>query len=126
MYYRKALSKADRARLKQAAKVASTSDCDQRHGAIITMGGAVQSVAVNRHRNHPLVVSSPWSDCSTHAEDAALKALDYYAPGGTIYIARVGKKGSALMSYPCDACLIKIKQAGIKRVVWTLENQAWC
>lgn len=68
-------------------------------------------------RNHPMIVSDPHTDSSTHAEIGALRMASD-ARGATVYVARLGGHGPAL-SKPCEACEESLRAAGVKRVVWT-------
>lgn len=115
----KGISKRDEAWLRQATKIAQSSSCRYRHGCIITVGGSVQAVGVNSDRNNPNIVSDPMRESSIHAEHAALRALDFWCPGATIYVARAGWRNRPTDSHPCDQCIDKIKKAGIKRIVYT-------
>lgn len=123
VYNRKLHSKKDRKFLASAKKIASTSTEKCMHGAVIVRGGAVQAVGVNTFRNHPSNMSNPSQESSEHAEIAALRALGGSAKGATIYVARVNRQGEERMSKPCDACEHAIIEAGIKRVVFTIEGE---
>lgn len=66
--------------------------------------------------SHPLF--SPWSQ---HAEfDAIIRAgIDNLTTKKTtLYSARVGADGRALMSKPCSHCMEWIRKARIRKVVW--------
>lgn len=91
-----------------------------KHGAVIVRGGSVISVGINKNRNHPTVVSSEHikTHCSVHAEVDAIRKVKN-AKGATIYVARVNKSGGDLLSRPCDRCHKAIKDAGIRKVVYT-------
>lgn len=109
--------------LRQATRVASLSTCRFKHGAVITKGGSVIAVGVNSDRNHPCIVSNPKTEASIHAEAAVIKACaGVDLRGATIYVARVYKNGQQAMSKPCIYREQLIKLAGIKRVVWAIEN----
>lgn len=122
------LSNRDVAYLKVALALAETSECRMRHGAVVVRGGSVIATGVNRHRNHPLVLSTlddARTQASTHAEINALKHIDIYRPvtnGAVIYIARVNKQGKPMMSRPCNQCFISLMEYGIKEVVYTLSE----
>lgn len=117
------LSNRDRARLDQAMRVAETSTCRKRHGAVVVRGGSVLSVGVNRYRTDKDYNFIPPGDISYHAEEAALRALGGSAKGGTIYVARLSAGSKPAMSKPCDNCMKLIKDAGIKKIVYTIDSQ---
>lgn len=91
-----------------------------KHGAVIVKGGRVISIGINKNRNHPTIVSSEHikTHCSVHAEVDALRKVKN-AKGATIYVARVNKRGQDRLSRPCDRCHKAIKDAGIRKVVYT-------
>jgi len=91
-----------------------------KHGAVIVKGGRVISIGINKNRNHPTVVSSEHikTHCSVHAEVDALRKVRN-AKGATIYVARVNKRGQDRLSRPCDRCHTAIREAGIRKVVYT-------
>lgn len=118
------LSKRDRARLSQASKVASVSDCKYKHGVVIVRGGRVLSIGTNSYRNYPMdfnVISK--EDSSVHAEEAALRALNGEAKGAIMFVARVNNMGIERMSRPCKRCMSQIRAAGIKRIVYTMDTE---
>lgn len=43
------------------------------------------------------------------------------ARGATVYVARLGGRGQAL-SKPCEACDEVMREAGVKRCVYTTED----
>lgn len=91
-----------------------------KHGAVIVKGGSVISIGINKNRNHPTVVSSEHikTHCSVHAEIDALRKVKS-AKGATIYVARSNKRGQDRLSRPCDRCHDAIREAGIRKVVYT-------
>jgi deoxycytidylate deaminase len=103
-----------------AVNVAQSSECRMKHGAVVVRGGSVISVGINKNRNHPTVVSSEHikTHCSVHAEIDALRKVKN-AKGATIYVARVNRKGQDRLSRPCDRCHDAIRDAGIRKVVYT-------
>lgn len=116
------MSRRDRSFLDLALKIAETSDCNSKHGAVIVKGGRVMSVGVNKFRNDPAFVPSDVKNgrgtiFSIHAEEFALsRAGD--VKGAVMYIARLSKRGPAF-SRPCNHCAKKLIKAGIKTVVYT-------
>jgi deoxycytidylate deaminase len=115
------LSAKDRTMIYRAQMVAATSNHRFQHGAIITDHGKVRAVGVNFARNDPRNVEIP--DSSVHAEIAALNSIRGNSQGLTLYVARQRKNGDAAQSKPCVSCQQKIEKAGIKRVVYTTDEQ---
>lgn len=105
--------------------VASVSTCKQQHGAIITKGGRVIAVGINRMRNDPsMPVTDPKTQFSVHAEVAAIKACgNTDLRGATIYVARVNKCGDPMMSKPCERCQAALVKAGIRKVYYTIDSE---
>lgn len=109
--------------LSLAQKVALASEQRQRHGAVITKGGRVMAVGINKFRNDPAVVPADQNEhgratiFSVCAErDALSRVVD--ARGAVVYVARVSSQGPAL-SRPCSICRKALKEAGVKAVVYT-------
>ena len=117
MYY-DGLSKTTRCFLQFAARLASTSECNYKHAAIIVKGGRVLGTGVNRTRNFCLNVDDPERCSSIHAEIAALKRCKD-VKDATIYIARVNRQGETRMSKPCNLCQEALDLAGVKKIVYT-------
>lgn len=77
-------------------------------------------MGVNKRTNDPYFHKDlHW--LSEHAEMAALRRCKR-TKGATIYVARINSRGQQRMSKPCPKCMRLIKQAGIKRVVYTIES----
>lgn len=93
----------------------------QRHGAVLVRSGRVISVGWNVLKNDPNNISEQHMDyCSVHAEAMAIARASRPA-GATIYIAR-NKSGQERFSKPCSGCERAILEAGISRVVYTVDN----
>lgn len=110
--------------LELAIKTAEMSECRQRHGAVITKGGSVLSIGWNKLKNHPSVLPEKeiLFHAGVHAEVDCIKKLGSSARGATIYIARINKGGEVRYSEPCKNCKRAIEQAGIKKVIYTIDN----
>lgn len=78
-------------------------------GAVVFRGGAVLSQAYNlgRETNHGTPTRG------RHAEERALSPYRDFT-GATICVARYDSK----ISRPCENCYQKIKEAGIRRIVY--------
>lgn len=106
--------------------LATFSTCSFRHGAVIVKGGRVISVGINSMRNHPDHVADARTQSSTHAEAAAIRAAGRYTDlsGATIFIARIARDGKTpMMSAPCVNCQKALKEAGIKKVFYTVDGE---
>ena len=125
LYYQQSgLSAKDRSRLNQALRIAENSECRQRHGAVLTQGGRVLGIGVNVNKNDPVYSGENQLAFSIHAEEAAIRAWGGSGlKGATMYVARLGKKGIPLNSRPCAKCQKMLKAAGIRRVVYTIDNE---
>lgn len=117
------LSKRDRAFLSVARYFATKSNARNTHGAVVVKGGRVVGTGYNRNRNHPMIVSPEHikTECSTHAEESAIRDAGYDVKNAIIYVARVNKHGEDRDSKPCPRCLSLIKESGIKRVIYTTQ-----
>lgn len=118
----KPLSNRQRKLLNLAVKLAETSEVQHRHGAVIVKGGRVISTGVNKWRNkqvNPQETPEYNPNLSYHAEVDAISHAGSDLNGATIYIARVNKHGHEQLSRPCVRCAKALKEAGIKKVVYT-------
>lgn len=117
------LTNAEAAHLSRAVKVATTSTMRQRHGAVIGLGRKTLAVGVNAFRSHPMHVTDPKREASFHAEVAVLRQLNYAINDkAVLFVARVNNAGDAMLSMPCPGCRIEIAKAGIRTVVFTVDN----
>ena len=120
------LSNKDTAFLKLAISLAGTSNCKQKHGAVIVRGGSVRATGVNKSRNDPAVFDNEYDVvrfAHRHAEFQAIKQLRHIVlPGATMYIARVNNQGLTRMSRPCGACYNLIDLYQIKQIIFTLDE----
>lgn len=118
------LSKTHRTRLNKAINLATLSEAKQRHGAAIYKGGSLLSIGVNVVKNDPFFVGDAAKNPNHHAETMAIRAAgrDSLA-GATLYVARVNRHGDPLYSRPCSTCMEAIELAGIKKIVYTVDNE---
>jgi len=110
-----------------AKYLASKSQARMKHGAIIVKGGRVIGTGFNKNRNNPLVVSENHikSHCSEHAEVNAIKDASYNVRNAILYVARVSKNGMDRNSKPCSQCFDIISKLGIKKIIYTVENNEY-
>jgi deoxycytidylate deaminase len=93
--------------LSLAAKLASTSQCRNKHGAVIVAGNRILATGVNRDCNSPRLfekMDEPNPHLSIHAEIRAIKKLKEIPRNTTIYVARVNRQGQLRLSKPCANC----------------------
>lgn len=119
------LSKKDKAYLSVARYFARKSIARNTHGAVVVKGGRVLGTGWNRDRNSPTIIDPDRikQDCSYHAEEVAIREAGSNLKGAVIYVARINKQGKDRDSKPCIKCSSLIKEAGIKRVVYTSEKE---
>lgn len=120
------LSNSQRSFLNLAMRAAESSDCQQRHGAIVVRGGSVLAIGVNKWRNDITMAGllhdqGRSTDISIHAEIDALSRVSN-PRGATIYVARVNRTGKARLSKPCINCAKALKKAGVSKIVYTLNT----
>ena len=116
----KSFSKRELNFLLLAARVAESSLCRQRVGAVVVKGGRVLGTATNADYNIPsnLEESKIAWHASVCAERRALSAIPGNVEGAVVFVARVARKdGSLAVSKPCWRCLRVMGERGIKRVV---------
>ena len=69
-------------------------------------------------------VHSPRPKVSIHSEVDAIRRCQN-TNKATLYVARIGRNNKIAMSRPCKACQIAIKDAGIRRVVYTVDGSTY-
>lgn len=93
-------------------------------GTVIKKGGAVQSIGWNIKKSDPLFLDDH-SNCSVHCEVHALRQMNYKAHGCIMFIARQLKGGGIGLAKPCANCQVIIKDSGIKRVTFTIDDDTY-
>jgi pyrimidine deaminase RibD-like protein len=118
------ISGRDIAYLSVARYFAKKSQAKNTHGAVVVKGGRVLGTGFNKNRNNPHYVSPEHikTDCSTHAEESAIRDAGCDVKGAIIYVARINKVGEDRDSKPCPRCLTLIKESGIKRIIHTTNS----
>jgi len=97
--------------LKMAAKQALKVPYNQRLGAVVVSGGRLLSRGFNDYTRN------------MHAECSALiKLWPSNCKGATLYVARLRKEQDWGMSRPCPECQKKIRELGIKEVIFTTND----
>lgn len=120
----KPVSRRQKSFLNLALRAAETSECIQKHGAILVRSGSVLSIGINKWRNNlapvqDIYINGCLESISIHAEVDALSRVAN-ANGATLYVARLRKDGSSALSKPCLNCEKKIREAGITKVIYTV------
>jgi pyrimidine deaminase RibD-like protein len=110
--------------LTYAIKIAESNECYIKwpFGCVIKKGGAVQAVGWNILKSEPYYLDDH-SNCSIHAEMHALRQMNYEAKGCVMFVARALRGGGSGLAKPCDDCQEVIRKAGVKRVVYTIDNE---
>tara|TARA_Y100000310_G_scaffold242284_1_gene246438 strand:- start:198 stop:644 length:447 start_codon:yes stop_codon:yes gene_type:complete len=111
-----------------AKKVALQSEFpDYRHGAVLVKGNSVRNTTYNKdnfcafgkrfQKNHT-------GRTTVHAELGVILGLDRsITSGATVYVARIGKLDEEYrLSKPCSMCHAALKYVGVKRVVYTIDD----
>jgi len=122
------MSKQDEKYMALASHYATLSDMRSRHGSVIVLHGSIVSWGYNHERNcfrdklgHPI---------SCHAEMSALREairklkLDPVKDLSTfrrmrLYVARRSAQGEYVDSKPCLQCYSKLKEMGVKRIMYS-------
>jgi len=102
---------------------------DHKHGAVLAKGGNILSVACNMLEfSQHAGLNRPFNDYtsgSLHAEIAALRGKSKTATRGAVmYVIRLGGQGAKelRLSAPCEMCQNAMRAAGIKRVIYSVDN----
>lgn len=117
------LSTRDQRWLAVAGRIAMESKERTKHGCVIVKSGAVQSKGTNTYRNQPGIIEEIEA-LSVHAEINAIKRGSDLR-GAVAYIARVNNHGEKRQSRPCPDCLKALKDAGVKRIVYTVSGEEY-
>lgn len=106
--------------MNRAIAFAKESTERHKHACLIVRGGSLQAFGINSNRNIPGIVQEI-DDLAIHAEIAALKVCNR-TDDAVAYIARVNARGKPGMSRPCPKCMQALKEAGIKKIVYTVNT----
>lgn len=118
------LSKKDVSYLNIARSLAEKSEEKKKHGAVVIKSGRVVGYGFNKFKNHTDYIPEDLIKvhCSRHAEEVAIKIAGNNAKGAILYVARVNNQGIDRNSKPCKICAKLIKESGIKKVIYTMEE----
>jgi deoxycytidylate deaminase len=112
--------------LNLAKYYASLSHAKKQHGAIVVKGNRIMGMGYNKNKNNPKYISEEHvkKHSSRHAEWEAMRDANWNVRGATLYVARTNRQGQDRNSEPCFLCKQKIKQMGIKKVIYT-TGEKW-
>lgn len=107
-----------------------------KHAAIIVNGNRIIGQGVNVHKTHTMAVrpilwkkSGRILECAwtIHAEMNAIRSVrnKELLIGATIYVARMSDRHGLRLSCPCDSCQYYINFYGIKKIVYTTDDNVW-
>jgi tRNA(Arg) A34 adenosine deaminase TadA len=101
----------------------------QKHGAVLVKGGSI----LNKSFNNPNFSSfmrkftghfEGDERATRHAELMCILGLERSVTrGSTIYIVRVNNHGSYRLSRPCSLCQAALKFVGVKKAVYSINNE---
>jgi len=102
------------------------------HGACLFKGSRVISFGFNKRKTHPIVskftmaVDGRNRFVAIHAELNCILGLDIsLTEGTTMYVWRESSDGTPLISKPCEMCEVLLKQAEIKKVIYTISQEPY-
>ena len=114
--------------MQAARKLAICSEFrDSRHGAVLVRGGSIINTSYNKdsfcsfgkrfQKTHN-------GKTTVHAELGTILGLDRsITTGATVYVARIGRNDENFrLSKPCSMCEAALRYVGVKRVVYTVDN----
>lgn len=106
--------------MRLARSASSYSDHHYQIGCVISVHGRPVSVGFNICKSHPKYTSrrSP----SIHAEVRAIIASNCDISGGIAFVYRESSSGLPRLARPCNTCYNLLKEAGIKKVVYTTNS----
>ena len=97
-----------------------------RHGAVLVKGGSVISTSFNKNNFSSFANRFRKHGCghaTHHAELGCILGLDRTkTAGATMYVVRINKNGVFRLSKPCDMCHEVLKYCGVKRVIYTVDE----
>lgn len=105
-----------------ARSVSKFSDYKIKIGAVIVKKKPI-SAAANKLVTHPKYANPNKTDkLSVHAEVRAVINSETSVEGSTIYVYREKKDGTPGLARPCKHCLAVLKDAGVKKIIYTTNE----
>ena len=122
------LSKKKKAFLNIAKQLATLSTYGHyRHGAVLVNGGKIMSSSYNKNRFNAFGYrfrKHGTGIATMHAELGCVFGMPRnITEGSTIYVVRLGQLDDLRMSKPCDMCHGILEHCGVKKVVYSLDNE---
>lgn len=108
--------------MKIAKEVSKTSDHRVKVGAVIAKKKPIVACS-NKNITHPLYADpSKGKSSSLHAEIRCIIHSKCNLVGGEIYVYRETKDGNYALAKPCKVCLQALKEAGIRKIFYTIKE----
>jgi len=113
-----------------AKRVATQSEHDHfKHGAVLVKGGSVINTACNKDKykrfGNRFRNTKACGHATHHAELGCVLGLDRsLTSGATIYVVRTNRNGEFRMSKPCLMCEEALRFCGVKKVVYTTDEDS--
>ena len=103
-------------------KIASNSNLQHQHAACLMNGYKIYSIGFNKYIKE-IVLDNKLVKFTIHAEmDALCKVDNKVTKGMDILIIRIGKSSKLKNSRPCNSCIAKMLQRGIRKVYYSNED----
>ena len=97
-----------------------------KHGALLIKGGSVINASFNKDSYSSFGNRFRHQNCGRathHAEIGCVLGIDRSkTEGATIYVVRINRSGDFRLSKPCSMCHEVLKYCGIKKVVYTVDE----
>ena len=97
-----------------------------RHGAVLVKGGSVINASYNKNNFSSFGNRFRKHGCghdTHHAELGCILVLDKSkTTGTTLYVVRINKDDDFRLSKPCDMCHEVLKYCGVRKVVYTIDE----
>ena len=111
-----------------AKKLAESSSYSlHRHGAVLVKGGSGLNWSANQNKVQRWAQRFRSHGCGHATHHAELGAILGVArdktTGSDVYVVRISKKGSLLMSKPCEMCQELLRHVGVKRVFYSIDDE---
>ena len=110
-----------------ARKIALTSGDRFKVGAVLVKGNAIMGMGCNdMGKSHPIMAEQN-SLANLHAEWAACRGLDKSEIDRrfSLYVYRARRNGSQGMAQPCIVCFNILKNLGVMKVYYSLDNKGY-
>ena len=98
-----------------------------KHGAVLVKGGSIISTSCNKDSFSSFGNRFRKHDCghaTHHAELGCVLGIDRSKTNGaTVYVVRINREGEFRLSKPCPMCHEVLKFCGIRKVVYTVDEE---